>query len=714
MLKEKLRFAIAGKVVAYEGRPENRARDLLDILVKMQVDSSVVVQAYRENIDGAASCADEYILRKFAEAQHAYAERKKRKGLENTNEKQQQQQQQAQPEKAQQSQQQQEQPEKPQKITLSLKGKQFTYEGLPSNKQNALIELLIKQEATRELAVETFRKNLPESVASEEEIWTMVTLAKEARAARKAAKKKDIAPGADLELPQPEVNSEHHQQHAALRGSPGGIGAIGEITNMSVEERDSISNFIKQVLEQPEIDITSRLNDDPNAFVPINAYTRGTALTSASVAPSGTCYDDDMLSISTRMTRGKIAVYCQEENSKANKVLYIAPTTTFEEFRLMVENKFGRKMVLSFYEGEDVIEMDDEDVFFMFLETSQAQMQEGKRMKVICASPDSRKKASEDKLTDAKTGGELRVKAFSNGRIHVQHEKTYTGHTSAVYCCSFSPKGDRFCTASRDRSVRLWNTATAGCSVMKGGHNGFVLSCDFSPRGNRIVSSSDDRTIKIWNTTTCCKVFTLKGHEDKVYCVQYNPTGDYIVSASCDHTLRVWNAENATRLVTLRGHTLGVFSCCFSNTDSGRFVVSGGDDRLIKVWEWAKSDEICSLTGHTDTVWSCKFSHDDSRIVTASMNHELRVWDWKHNSCTLSWQGHQVPIHHAVFSPSDRYIFSCARDWTVMVWDAETGELCETIPGHRSTVYHMDVLGNRLITSSLDDTLKVWTITEKG
>ncbi|KAH8619552.1 WD domain [Trypanosoma vivax] len=706
MSKEKLRFNVGGKAIVYEGRPENRPKDLIDILVKMNMDSAAAVKAFRDNIEEAGGYSDDDIVARFAEAKRLYAEKKLKK-------------QSAAAGGVASDQAQNVEDERPQTITLSFNGKQFSYEGLLSGKQHAVLELLIKQNATRDVAVETFRANLPHINATEDQIWAMVIEAKEAKAARKAAKKREAA--------------EQVQHGAGAQGDGGrssastripSVDAIDELASMSVEERDSISNFIKQVLEQPEKDLTTRLRSDRNMGVMMGLHNQTAAATSTpAAAPATTSVggggDDEALQATTRSTKGRIAIYCQESNNTANKVMYITPTTTFEEFGSMVEKKFGRKMVLSFYEGDDVIDMDDDDVFLMFIELSQAQAQEGKRMKVICAPPESRKQVTDDKLTDAKDvvmpsgADELRVKPYSKGLMEVKEIRTYTAHTSAVYCCAFAPKGDRFCTASRDRSVRLWNTNTGSCSVMKGGHNGFVLSCDFSPRGNRIVSSSDDRTIKIWNVATCSKVCTLKGHEDKVYCVQYNSTGDYIASASCDHTVRVWNASTGSKMVTLNGHTLAVFFCSFSNTDAGKFVVSAGDDRLIKIWDWGRDEEHRSLPGHTDTVWSCKFSHDDSRIVSSSMNYEIKVWDWNRSSCLLSWKGHQVPIHQAMFSVSDKYIYTCARDWTVMVWNAETGEHCETISGHQSTVYHMDVNGNKLLTSSLDDTLKLWSITEK-
>ncbi|PWV00491.1 hypothetical protein C4B63_6g596 [Trypanosoma cruzi] len=250
MSKAKLKLSIEGKTVVYEGRPESRKKDLLDILVKMKVDPSVAVKAFRENIEDAARYTDENIQQQFLDAQRAYAEKKKRKMGEVVSEEQ--------------------QKEKPERITLSFKGKQFSYEGLPSSKQYAVIELLIKQDATRELVVETFRVNLPESSASDEEIMSMFTAAMDAKNARKAAKKKDTAgelaaqsSSRSIEQPPPPPPQ---QQQIMNTSSTSGVDAIEEITGMSVEERDSISNFIKQVLEQPEMDLTARMREESNTF----------------------------------------------------------------------------------------------------------------------------------------------------------------------------------------------------------------------------------------------------------------------------------------------------------------------------------------------------------------------------------------------------------------------------------------------------------------
>jgi WD40 repeat protein len=691
MAKEKLNFRITGKSITYEGHPEKRPKDLMDILAKMGVSEDVVLPTFRENIETQADYTDEQVMEMFAEAKAIREEKKRSKNggaapaAAATP---------TQPSASAEDQ------EQPQKITLSYAGKQFSYQGLPSGKRNAVLQLLSKQkDVTPEMAVETYRTNLPGDSATDEEIWEMVQAMKNKKSKhhKDANSTENVASTASPKAPTAAT------AFAASASSPAGhesntsYDAIDELAGMSSKQRDDLNDFIRQVLEGPTSDVAALLREEPK--------------------PRAEAEDHKAEMLTARMS-GKIAVYLQEENNTSGtKLIYATASMTYEEFLAVVEKKFGRKMVLSFYEGDDVIELDDDDVLAMYLEM--VVNGDPKKLRLICSKPESRPKEVDDQITEIQqqstTAASSQVittkaKAYSNGELTVSEDRTYSGHSLAVYCCAFAPKGDLFVTASRDRSVRVWNVRTGSCTVMKGGHNGFVLSCDFSPKGNRVVSSSDDRTIKLWNTSSYSKVATLKGHEDKVYCVKYNPSGEFVASASCDHTVRVWNADTQAKLATLKGHTLAVFSCAFSNSDNGKYVVSGSDDRIIKIWDWAASKEVKSLVGHIGTVWTVCFSHNDKFIVSGSMDYELMLWDVETGTRLRSMEGHKTSVHHAIFSEDDKYIFSCARDWSVMVWRTENAEHVETITGHLSTVYHMDIKGDKLLTSSLDDKLKLWTV----
>ena len=67
-------------------------------------------------------------------------------------------------------------------------------------------------------------------------------------------------------------------------------------------------------------------------------------------------------------------------------------------------------------------------------------------------------------------------------------------------------------TGSRDKSIRIWDTASGQCVKVLTGHDNWVRGLVFAPNGKFLVSVSDDKTMKVWDLKTGRVTKTIDAH----------------------------------------------------------------------------------------------------------------------------------------------------------------------------------------------------------
>jgi len=86
--------------------------------------------------------------------------------------------------------------------------------------------------------------------------------------------------------------------------------------------------------------------------------------------------------------------------------------------------------------------------------------------------------------------------------------KKLTGHTGIVESATFDTKGTLIVSASRDKTIRVWDAQTGECLRVLREDEGWVRSARFNTDGTLIASASDDGTIRLWDAQNgvCLKV----------------------------------------------------------------------------------------------------------------------------------------------------------------------------------------------------------------
>lgn len=146
-------------------------------------------------------------------------------------------------------------------------------------------------------------------------------------------------------------------------------------------------------------------------------------------------------------------------------------------------------------------------------------------------------------------------------------EKTVKGHTRAVLDVDLGgPRGATLlASCSSDLTIKLWDPTDEYRNIRTlTGHDHSVSAVRFIPSGaagtpasgNLLVSASRDRTLRIWDVITGYCVRTLSGHAEWVRDGCTSIDGRHLLSVGDDRTARLWDisTSNPETKVTLIGH----------------------------------------------------------------------------------------------------------------------------------------------------------------
>lgn len=299
-----------------------------------------------------------------------------------------------------------------------------------------------------------------------------------------------------------------------------------------------------------------------------------------------------------------------------------------------------------------------------------------------------------------------RYKVEKNWRKGLYVCKEFTGHTDGITCLQFNTK--YLISGSYDATIKIWDIQTKECIRTLVGHTKGIRSLVFD--NQKLISCGLDSTIKVWNYHTGQCISTYRGHEDAVVSVDF--LDKTIVSGSADHTVKVWHVDSRT-CYTLRGHTDWVSSVKIhpqSNT-----AYSASDDTTIKMWDLKTHKCLKTFggienNGHVGQV-QC--------VIPITYSDKLMGYDTTNGNsdseAEIEDQENIQPLEDIINGDVKQknyptHLITSSLDNTIKIWDVKTGKCIRTQFGHIEGVWSISADNFRIVSGAHDRMIKVWDL----
>lgn len=242
--------------------------------------------------------------------------------------------------------------------------------------------------------------------------------------------------------------------------------------------------------------------------------------------------------------------------------------------------------------------------------------------------------------------------------------QTYAGHEKSVNSIRLTSDGNRFITASSDRSMLLWETGVGeplsvlepkGSSAWLSSSDRFIAANDkpwvtimdlakglvlkrfkpfpkrtaalaFHPEENRLAAGGQGDAIRFFSLPECDQVHEItQAHQGFVLSLVFSPCGRYLASTGLEQRLRLWSSGDLRLLGEVSLKNQGVQSLAYASEGA---VIAVASDYCVTLVDAGSVKIIQEIDLDPKGIYCLAFSPDGRWLACGSADKRLRIWEW--------------------------------------------------------------------------------------
>ncbi|KAK3679724.1 hypothetical protein LTR78_000100 [Recurvomyces mirabilis] len=258
-------------------------------------------------------------------------------------------------------------------------------------------------------------------------------------------------------------------------------------------------------------------------------------------------------------------------------------------------------------------------------------------------------------------------------------------HGAPVHALTFSAgTGQYLLTGSQDRQIRLFNPLTGKLIQKFSAHGYGVLDLAVADDNARFASVGGDKTVFLWDVATAQTLRRFQGHAGRVNAVAFGGEGDAaVVSGSFDGTVKVWDGRSRD------GRAIMTFAEARDAVSAvavlGGFIIAGSVDGRVRCYDLGTGRVETDVMGGSGVTSVCPTKKGDA-VLVSTLDSRVRLMDRGSGQClqTFKDDGEEGFVNEAyrirsTLGMADSVAISGSEDGRVLVWDVLTGAVRERL-----------------------------------